>query len=116
VRKLNRAGVPVVGVPLVPADQGYYFTPDNVEQPRASYDRFTAWTAEHGLVWDAVGLDIEPDAAFYWQIIRNPWGLVGLLGPRLADRRGPPGRARPTRRWWSASTPTAGRWRTTRCR
>ena len=87
VQTLNRAGVPVVGVPLVPADQGYYFTPDNIEQARASYDRFTAWTAEHGLAWDAVGLDIEPDAAFYWQIIRNPWGLPGLLAPRLADRQ-----------------------------
>jgi hypothetical protein len=89
VHKLNRAGVPVVGVPLVPADQGYYFTPDNIPQAQASYDRFTAWTVEHGLAWDAVGLDIEPDAAVYWQIIRNPWGLVGLLAPRLIDRQRP---------------------------
>lgn len=93
VKELNRAGVPVVGVPLVPADEGYYFTPDNVPQAIASYERFTAWTAQHTLVWDAVGLDIEPEAAFYWQIIRNPWGLPRLLAPRLTDR-GRPARAR----------------------
>ena len=89
VTKLNDAGVPVVGVPLLPADQGYYFTPDNVPQARASYARFTDWTKEHGLVWDAVGLDIEPDVAVYWQLSRNPWGLVRVLGPRLTDTTRP---------------------------
>jgi hypothetical protein len=91
VQLLNGAGLPVVGVPLLPADQGYYFTPDNVPQARASYARFTDWTKEHGLRWDGVGLDIEPDVAVYWQVSRNPWGLVRVLGPRLADT------ARPTR-------------------
>jgi hypothetical protein len=88
-QQLNAAGIPVVGVPLVPADRGYYFTPENVPQARASYQRFTEWTAEHGLAWDAVGLDIEPDASVYWQIIRNPWGLARLLAPRLADTSRP---------------------------
>ena len=74
VARLNDAGIPVVGVPLLPADQGYYFTPDNVPQARAGYARFTDWTKEHGLVWDAVGLDIEPDVAVYGQLSRNPWG------------------------------------------
>ncbi len=41
VAKLDDADIPVVGVPLLPADQGYYFTPDNVPQARASYSRFT---------------------------------------------------------------------------
>src|SRR4051794_9444682 len=89
VAQLNGAGIPVVGVPLVPPDEGYYFTPDNVPQARASYDRFIAWTKEHGLVWDAVGLDIEPDASVYWQLMRNPWGLVRLLAPRLTDTSRP---------------------------
>jgi hypothetical protein len=33
VRRLNGAGVPVVGIPLFPTDEGYYFTADN--WPRA---------------------------------------------------------------------------------
>jgi hypothetical protein len=89
VQLLNGAGLPVVGVPLLPADEGYYFTPDNVPQARASYARFTDWTKEHGLRWDGVGLDIEPDVAVYWQVSRNPWGLVRVLGPRLADTARP---------------------------
>ena len=89
VQLLNGAGLPVVGVPLLPADEGYYFTPDNVPQARASYARFTGWTKEHGLLWEAVGLDIEPDVAVYWQASRNPWGLLRVLGPRLADTSRP---------------------------
>jgi hypothetical protein len=35
-----------------------------------------------------VGLDIEPEARVYEQIMRNPWGLLSMLGPRLfAGRR-----------------------------
>jgi hypothetical protein len=45
-------------------------------------------------VWDGVGLDIEPDARFYQQIMDNPRGLVGLLAPRLLNRAPAP----PTRR------------------
>ena len=89
VARLSDAGIPVIGVPLVPADEGYYFTPDNVPQALASYARFTAWTKEHGLVWDAVGLDIEPDASFYQQLMDNPWGVIPLLAPRLTDSSRP---------------------------
>jgi len=89
VTRMNEAGVPVVGIPLVPASDGYYFTPENVPQANASYQRFKEWTAEHGLVWDSIGLDIEPDAAVYWQIIRNPWGVLRLLAPRLTDLQRP---------------------------
>ncbi len=28
VKKLNAAGVPVVAIPLLPFEEGYYFTPD----------------------------------------------------------------------------------------
>jgi hypothetical protein len=89
VRRLNRADVPVVGVPLVSADEGYYFTPDNVPQAWASYERFTAWTTQHGLAWDGLGLDIEPEASFYWQLMHNPWGLIPRLARRLRDTQRP---------------------------
>jgi len=36
-----------------------------------------------------VGLDIEPDARIYQQIMDNPWGLVPMLVPRLFDRARP---------------------------
>jgi len=65
VQQLNMAGVPVVGIPLVSYEEGYYFTADNAPRAAASYDEWKAWTAEHALAWDGVGLDIEPDARFY---------------------------------------------------
>jgi hypothetical protein len=89
VRRLNAAGVPVVGIPLLPLAEGYYFTTDNAGHAAGSYRQFMAWTRRHGLVWDGVGLDIEPDARIFLQIAKNPWGLVPMLVPRLADRARP---------------------------
>jgi hypothetical protein len=85
VRHLNQAGVPLVGIPLFPAEEGYYFTVDNAPRAAQRYQQFKDWTAEHGLVWDWVGLDMEPEARFYQQLMANPWGLVPMLLPRLRD-------------------------------
>jgi hypothetical protein len=89
VRRLNMAGIPVVAIPLVPVEEGYYFTADNAPRAAQRYDEWKARTAQHGLVWERVGLDIEPDARFYQQIMANPWGLLPLLLPRLRDRERP---------------------------
>ena len=89
VRQLNAAGVPVVAVPLVPVEDGYYFTADNAERAAARYDEWAAWTTRHGLLWSGVGLDIEPEAQFYLQLMDNPWGLPALLWPRLRDKERP---------------------------
>jgi hypothetical protein len=54
-----------------------------------SYRQFVAWTNRHGLVWDGVGLDIEPDARIFLQIMENPWELAPMLAGRLFDRARP---------------------------
>ncbi len=36
-----------------------------------------------------MGLDIEPEASFYEQIMEHPWGLVTLLLRRLRDTERP---------------------------
>ncbi len=89
VRQLNAAGIPVVGIPLLPLQQGYYFTADNAAEAAERYREWQAWSDRHSLSWDAVGLDIEPDARIYQQIMDNPWGLVPMLLPRLFDRHRP---------------------------
>jgi hypothetical protein len=89
VRRLNMAGVPVVGIPLLPLAEGYYFTADNAGLATGCFQQWVAWTRRHELVWDGVGLDIEPDARIYLQIMENPWGLVTMLAPRLLDRARP---------------------------
>jgi len=89
VRQLNDGGVPVVAIPLLPFEEGYYFTADNPDRAAARYEEWKAWTDQHGLVWDGVGLDIEPDIRLYQQIVDNPWGLVPMVLPRLGDRDRP---------------------------
>jgi hypothetical protein len=89
VRRLNTAGVPVTGIPLLPLAEGYYFTADNAGLAADCYRQWAAWTRRNGLVWDGVGLDVEPDARFYLQILKNPWGLVPMLAPRLFARARP---------------------------
>ena len=89
VKKLNAASIPVVAIPLLPYEEGYYFTPENTQRAAERYDEWKVWTAQHGLVWEGVGLDIEPEARLYQQIMDNPWGLVPMLLPRLADSERP---------------------------
>jgi hypothetical protein len=85
VRQLNQAGIPLVGIPLFPVEEGYYFTVDNAPWAAQRYEQWKQWTAEHGLVWEQVGLDLEPEAQFYLQLMANPWGLVPRLLRRLRD-------------------------------
>jgi len=61
VRRLNRAGIPLVAWLLLPREEGYWFNLGNPAQAAARYHDFKAWSSEHDLRWDAIGLDIEPD-------------------------------------------------------
>ncbi|WP_163997519.1 hypothetical protein [Pyxidicoccus caerfyrddinensis] len=83
VRRLNREGIPVTAWLLLPEDQGYWFHAGNVAQATARYDAFRAWTAEHGLAWDGVGLDIEPDIRELRRVLEGGWRRLPELLPRL---------------------------------
>jgi len=61
VKRLNKAGVPVVAWLLLPEEDGYWFNLDNHDIAAARYEDFKAWTTQHELVWAGVGLDIEMD-------------------------------------------------------
>jgi hypothetical protein len=64
VKELNAAGVPVTAIPILPHEEGYYFTIDNAQRAQERYEEWKAWTAEQVLMWEGVGLDIEPEALF----------------------------------------------------
>jgi len=86
VRRLNRAGVPVVAWLLLPEEQGYWLNLDNVEHAVARYDAILAWTAEHDLVWDGVGLDIEPHSDEVKLLFSDPLRLFpDMLGRLFED-------------------------------
>ena len=80
VRRLNAAGVPVVAWLLLPKSQGYWFNADNGPKAVARYAAFQLWTAEHDLVWDGIGVDIEPDIQVMESIMT--WNVAKVL-PRL---------------------------------
>jgi hypothetical protein len=87
VRRLNAAGVPVIAWQLLPKEQGYWFHQGNAAQAAERYTDFRAWTATHGLRWDGVGLDIEPDIRDLRRALDSRWRLLPALLPRLARGR-----------------------------
>jgi hypothetical protein len=76
VRRLNAAGIPVTAWLLLSMDQGYYFNLGNYDQTQACYQGFQAWTAENGLEWAGVGLDVEPDFREMQMLAAKPWKLL----------------------------------------
>lgn len=89
VTRLHAAGISVTAIPLLPAEEGYYFTADNAARAAVRYDEWKAWTDANGLVWDGVGLDIESDVRLYQAMADRPWRVPALLLPRLRDRARP---------------------------
>jgi len=63
VRRLNQAGIRVIAWIMLPKEEGYYLNADNSPAAMARIAAFEKWTAENGLKWAAVGLDIEPNFA-----------------------------------------------------
>jgi len=61
VRRLNEDGIPVIAWQLLPMDQGYWFNISNAPQAATRYRAFKIWSAEYGLIWTGIGVDIEPD-------------------------------------------------------
>ena len=60
VRRLNERGVDVTAWLLLPRDAGYWFNVENYPQAMSLYRAFRDWARDEGLVFRAVGLDLEP--------------------------------------------------------
>ena len=61
IQKLNREGIPVAAWLLLPEADGYWFNLNNGNKAAARYAEFQHWTSDNHLVWEAVGIDLEPD-------------------------------------------------------
>lgn len=79
VQRLNEAGIPVVADLELPGDQGYYMNSGNARQAAARFAAFQQWTAQYGLRWSAVGLDIEPDIRLFDDLQHHRLRLAFLL-------------------------------------
>ena len=86
VRRLNEAGIPVVAWMALPKEQGYYLNADNEAAAAARFAEFEKWTAENGLHWAGIGLDIEPSLGDWTTIQQGrKWRLVRTLIGRAFD-------------------------------
>jgi len=85
VRRLNKAGIPVIAWQLLPKEQGYWFNIGNSTQAASRFADFERWTAQHGLVWDGIGLDIETDIREMRMLAVDRRRLVPILLRRLTN-------------------------------
>ena len=82
VQRLNREGIPVSAWVLLPEHSGYWLNATNLEAAWARYRGFRAWTDEHLLIFDRIGIDIEPNLHEVRAVRQNPFALLPLL-PRV---------------------------------
>lgn len=82
VKKLNAGGIPVYAWMALPNAEGYYLNAGNEPQAAARFAEFQKWSAQYGLHWAAIGLDIEPNI----QEFTAGFGkLAGTLAGRYFD-------------------------------
>ena len=82
VRRLNEARVPTAAWLLLPEEGGYWCNAHNAGEAWERYGDFVAWTRAHGLRWQRVGIDIEPNIDEVRAVRRSPLALVRAL-PRI---------------------------------
>ena len=93
VRRLNRAGIPLVAWQLLPKEQGYWYNMCNAPQAVTRYAEFCDWSTREGLQWSGIGVDIEPDFGEFQQLLTHKARLFGTLlrrgcgSRRLSDAR-----------------------------
>jgi hypothetical protein len=88
VKRLNASGIKTIAWLLLPEEQGYWFNQTNYRYAEGYYQEFTEWSSGHGLVWDGIGLDFEPDIREMKLIARQGWWVIVRFLPRLFDRSG----------------------------
>ncbi len=88
VRQLNEAGIPVIAWQLLPKSEGYWYNLNNAPQAAAGYQQFKAWTADHGLKWAGIGIDIEPHIEEMNRlVIQHDWTVLPGMIRRLFNRK-----------------------------
>ena len=76
VRELNSRKVYLVGCLILPTNAGYWFNLQNYPQATEIYRKVHSWIQEEHLVFNALGLDIEPPISEIVHFQRS--GLQGL--------------------------------------
>lgn len=83
VRRLNRARIAVVAWLVRPEHD---FQLHDADAVRTRFEEFQRWSTQHGLAWDAVALDIEPDIRDTVRFGDEPTVDLTTLIRRVGDR------------------------------
>jgi hypothetical protein len=86
VQRFTGAGVPVDGWLLLPKEQGYFATYDNVEAVEARVEAALRWVEKYGLEVRSLGFDFEPDLRELEGLFVRPARALGAWGARSFDR------------------------------
>ncbi|HLO57405.1 MAG TPA: hypothetical protein VK179_01555 [Bacteroidales bacterium] len=89
VRRLNKAGIPVIAWLVLPREQGYYMNASNAPQSAVCFENFEKWTKKYDLKWAAVGIDVEPNIKEFGEILKAGKGklISTLVGRSLSLKR-----------------------------
>jgi len=89
VKRLNKAGLPMVAWLLLPEEDGYWFNVDNYEKAVERYTAFKAWTADHQLEWAGIGLDIEMNINDLHQLLdrKQSKKFIATLFQRFTNKK-----------------------------
>lgn len=87
VRRLNHLGIPVIAWLLLPKEQGYWFNAGNYAEAQACYQKFLAWTVANQLIWERIGLDIEPDIREVETLTKTWWKIAPRWLGRIFNMR-----------------------------
>ena len=91
VRRLCDEGIPVGGWLLLPREQGYFATYDNLEAVEARVDAVLRWSELHQVPLSSLGFDFEPDLRELDRLFHHPVRALAAWARRSRDR---PRRAR----------------------
>lgn len=86
VHRLEGEGITVDGWLLLPREQGYFATYDNVEAVEARVEAVVRWVARHRLPITSLGFDFEPDLRELDALFHHPVQALAGWARRSANR------------------------------
>ena len=86
INRLTAAGIPVGAWLLLPREQGYFATYDNVDAVEARVEQMLQWTKQHQLTFTSLGFDFEPDLRELDRFFDSPTRAIAKWVRRSTDR------------------------------
>ncbi len=86
IKRLAGEGVPVGAWLLLPKEQGYFATYDNVHAVSARVEAVLSWAERHQLSLGSLGFDFEPDLRELDTLFHSPVRALAAWARRSGDR------------------------------